>query len=84
MEREGCVAFVEVRTKRSSAFGTPEESVTAAKRRRLMETAYHYLQEHSLDVQFSIDLVAVVLDRRGVVERVTHLENVVTGDDAAE
>ena len=52
MEHEGAVVFVEVRTKRSTAFGTPEESVTAAKRKRLTATAYTYLQEHDLDVPF--------------------------------
>ena len=80
MERGDTVVFVEVRTKRSSAFGTPEESVTAAKRKRLTATAWHYLQEHELDVPFRIDLVAIVLDRRGAVQRATHLENAVTGD----
>ena len=84
MEQAETVVFVEVRTKRSSAFGTPEESVTAAKRRRLSATAFHYLQEQELDVPFRIDLVAVAMNARGVVERVTHLENVVTGEDVAE
>ncbi|MDE2901065.1 MAG: YraN family protein [Chloroflexota bacterium] len=83
MERDGELVFVEVRTKRGGAFGTPEESVTAAKRRRLTATAYHYLQEHDLDVPFRIDLVAIAMNLRGNVERVTHLENVVTGEDAA-
>ena len=84
MEHEGSVVFVEVRTKRSSAFGTPEESVTAGKRKRLTATAYTYLQEHELDVPFHIDLVAIALNTRGVVQRVTHLENVVTEDLPAD
>ena len=83
MEREGTLVFVEVRTKRGGAFGTPEESVTTAKQRRLAATAFHYLEEHGLDVPFQIDLVAIVMSTRGVVERVTHLENVVTGEDAS-
>ena len=84
MERDGEVVFVEVRTKRGRAFGTPEESVTPAKRRRLSATAYHYLEEHGLDVPFRIDLVAIAMNLRGVVERVTHLESVVSGEDSAE
>ena len=85
MEHEGAVVFVEVRTKRSTAFGTPEESVTAAKQKRLTATAYTYLQEHELDVPFQIDLVAIVLNTyRGEVVRVTHLENVVTEDPLAD
>ena len=84
MEHEGAVVFVEVRTKRSTAFGTPEESVTAAKRKRLTATAYTYLQEHDLDVPFQIDLVAIAVNTRGEVTRVTHLENVVTEDPLAD
>ncbi len=84
MDSEDTVVFVEVRTKRSSAFGTPEESVTAAKRRRLTATAYHYLQQHNLDVPWRIDLVAITMNARGQVSRVTHLENVVTEDIPAD
>ena len=85
MEHEGAVVFVEVRTKRSTAFGTPEESVTAAKQKRLTATAYTYLQEHELDVPFRIDLVAIAAQHvRGEVVRVTHLENVVTEDPLAD
>ena len=84
MEYEGAVVFVEVRTKRSTAFGTPEESVTATKRRRLTATAYTYLQEHDLDVPFQIDLVAIAVNARGEVARVAHLENVVTEDMAVD
>lgn len=84
MEHEDTVVFVEVRTKRSSAYGTPEESVTAAKRRRLTATAFHYLQQHNLDVPWRIDLVAITVNARGQVARVTHLENVVTEDMPAD
>ena len=33
------LVFVEVRTRRGAEYGTPEESVTAAKARRLIATA---------------------------------------------
>ena len=33
------LVFVEVRTRRGAEYGTPEESVTAAKSRRLIATA---------------------------------------------
>ena len=72
------IAFVEVRTRRSRTFGSPEESVTATKRQRLVSTAYHYLQEHDLSQPWRIDLVAIEIDARGAVKRVSHLENVVS------
>lgn len=38
------LVFVEVRSRRSAAFGSAAESVTPAKRRRLLLAAQHYLQ----------------------------------------
>ena len=71
-------AFVEVRTRRGQAFGTPEESLTDAKLARMIAVAEHYLAEYDLaDVDWRLDLVAVVIDRSGRLERLDVLENVV-------
>jgi putative endonuclease len=37
------IVFVEVRSREVPGFGTPEESVTPAKRRRIVGAARHYL-----------------------------------------
>jgi putative endonuclease len=72
--------FVEVRTRRSRALGTPEESLTPRKRRHLIAAAQTYLQAHGLvDVPWRIDLVAVELSPRGDLLRVDVVENAVTG-----
>ena len=39
------LVFVEVRSREVSAFGTPEESVTPAKRRRIVGAARQYLSK---------------------------------------
>jgi putative endonuclease len=58
--------FVEVKARRTGAFGTPEEAVTAAKQRRLLEAAQAYLAEHDLDeVAWRIDVVAITVAGRG-------------------
>ncbi len=43
-QQNGELVFVEVRTRSGPALGTPEESLTAAKARRLIATAETYLQ----------------------------------------
>ena len=54
------IVFVEVRTRRSQAYGTPEESVTLPKRHWLALAAQQYLQDHGLDHRsWRIDLVAI-------------------------
>lgn len=72
--------FVEVRTRRGSQFGTPEESITPRKRQHLLAAAQAYLAEHNLqDVDWRIDVVAVELSSKGELLRVEVIENAVTG-----
>lgn len=74
------LVFVEVRARRGSAMGGPEESVTTTKGRRLIMTAQHYLQSHPGFPDWRIDLVAVRMDRQGRVLRVSLVENAVTAE----
>lgn len=68
--RDGAYHFFEVRTRRGNACGTPEESVTPAKRQRMIDVARTYLGEHDLDdVDWRIGFVAVEMDRAGRVLR---------------
>ncbi len=55
------LAFVEVRFRRSSDFGSGAESVGVSKRRRLIAAAQHYLQRHPklADLPCRFDVVAI-------------------------
>ena len=47
--RDGdCICFVEVRLRSSAEFGTPAQTVTAEKRRRLVRTAQIYIENRKL------------------------------------
>lgn len=79
LEKNGELVFVEVRTRKSSAFGLPEESLTDTKLSRLVTLSETYLQEHQLSsVSWRIDVVAIELGPRGQVKRLEHIENAVT------
>ena len=72
-----CLVFVEVRTRRGDAFGSPAESVTAAKERRLLTVAKAYLQQHNdVPPDQRIDVVAVELSR-GRLLAVRHIEGAI-------
>ena len=74
------LVFVEVRTRRGEAFGLPEASFTAAKRRHLIAAAQTYLQENNLsEAAWRIDVVAVEFSPRGRLMRVDIVENAVQG-----
>ncbi len=65
------LAFVEVRTRRGESCGSPEESLTARKRTRLVALAFEFLQAHPqyADCAWRIDLVAIQLDRANRIVR---------------
>ena len=77
-EHEGCLVFVEVRTKTGSSFGSPEESVTTAKQEKLASVAMSYVQTHDdLPSEWRIDVVAIEVSPRGRVVRTELIQNAV-------
>ena len=77
-EKDGKLIFVEVRTRRGDRLGTPEESITPAKRARLIAAAQTYLDEHGqTDRDWCIDVVAIEIGSRGEVQRCTLIENAI-------
>jgi putative endonuclease len=78
-QHEDCLVFVEVRTKTGSRFGTPEESVTAAKQEKLVSVAMSYLQTHdNLPSEWRIDVVAIEVSPNGRVARTELIRNAVS------
>jgi uncharacterized protein (TIGR00252 family) len=73
-----CLTFVEVRTRRGRSHGSPAESITAAKKRKLIEVAETYLQEHnSLPLDWRIDVVSILMSRSGTVSQMELLKSAV-------
>lgn len=75
------LVFVEVRTKKSLEFGSPEESISRTKQERLKAVAARYQQTHNkLPPLWRIDVVAVELNQDGTPSRIELIENAVSGD----
>ena len=75
------LVFIEVRTKTSREFGSPEESITSAKKERVRASAAYYQQMHdNLPPLWRIDVVAVELNQYGKPSRIELVENAV-GDE---
>ena len=53
------LVFVEVRARTSDRFGGAAESITAAKRARVVRAAQHYLVRHKIDKACRFDVVLV-------------------------
>ena len=73
------LVFVEVKTRRGEASGRAEDAVSAAKGRRLLATgeAFGAARPECADAIWRVDLVAITLDRAGVVRRVSHIVNAI-------
>jgi len=78
---DGCLVVVEVKTRRSLAFGSPVEAVTAVKAARLRRLAACWMSEHRSQVgsvaDVRIDVVGVLRPRTGPA-RIEHLVAVAT------
>ena len=74
------LAFVEVKTRKGTNAGTPEDAITPRKAQKLILLAQTYLYEHDLDEEseYSIDVIGVELDRAGKLLRCEHWENAVS------
>ena len=54
------LVFVEVKSRRSQAFGSPKQAITPAKQHKLSQVAWHYLQKHNLtEAKARFDVVTV-------------------------
>ncbi len=70
--------FVEVRTCLSTAYGTPEESLTATKQQHLLAASQEYLQRHDMaEADCRIDLVSIRLGAGSQEPRIDHLQHAV-------
>ncbi len=68
-EKDGRLSFVEVRTRRSRRYGTPEESLTERKAARLIAVAEAFIQqEYGISPPYwGIDFVAIEMNAVGKV-----------------
>jgi putative endonuclease len=73
------LVFVEVKTRRGRAMGSPEEGLTRQKGQKLIELATIYVAELGREVDWRIDLVAVELDASGRLLRCEQIPNAVLG-----
>jgi putative endonuclease len=76
-ERDGIVAFVEVKARRGKSFGHPVEAVNWRKQRELTRSASVWLARFGDGKHtFRFDVIGVLIGESGV--RVRHVENAFT------
>ena len=71
------LVFIEVRTKTSCEFGSPEESITPMKKDKIIASASSYINTHQTGTNsWRIDFVAIEVDQKGKLVRAELIENI--------
>lgn len=59
---DGCIVFVEVKTRRSLAYGAPSEAVNYAKQRKISQVASQYLSKYrKMNYPVRFDVIEVYM-----------------------
>jgi len=73
---DNILIFVEVRTKRSSNFVSPEESINQKKLKKLYWNAEAYLVNKRHNGQSRVDAICIILDVNNNVEKLEHYKGI--------
>jgi len=75
VDADGAIVFVEVRSRADESFGPAEDTITPAKRQRLIRAARYFLATHQIeDRPLRFDIVTVILGESGRPQ-IRHYEN---------
>ena len=73
----GEVVFVEVKSRKETAFGFPEEQLSWKKQKKLWRLAEYYLKRYPKDQPARIDVVAILFDGREELLSIRLIENAI-------
>jgi putative endonuclease len=74
VERDGTIAFVEVKARKGGEFGGPVQAVNYRKRKQLERSAIAWIDRHGREAEsYRFDVVGVLLN--GAEVRICHVEN---------
>lgn len=71
-QKDQTLAIVEVKTRTSTDFGTPESFVNKKKINLILEATNAYVDEKNLDLEISLDIISVILGKETKIE---HIQN---------
>ena len=78
-QHKGTLVFIEIKTRRSSEFGFPEEAVTTGKKRRLIQLARWYLARYQkTEPAVRFDVLAIEL--KGEKPLIRLIQNAIEAD----
>ncbi len=67
------IVIVEVKTRRTTFFGEPEEFVTKTKQKFLIRATNNYAEKYNIDNEFRFDIVSVLFNSN--TKQINHIED---------
>lgn len=75
-EKDGCIVFVEVKTRKNSMFGEPSEYVNSDKQNRIKKAASVYADIENTDIRFDVIEVFYEEDNGQLFSnKINHIDN---------
>ena len=75
-QKNDVITFVEVKTRTNRNFGWPEEAVTDEKLEKIATAAEKYLEKNKLSLDWQIDIISIVIDKKTRLVKLSHLKNI--------
>jgi|SRR3989338_4882240 len=75
-QKSGIIIFVEVKTRRNTEAGWPEEAVTPEKIRKIAVAGQLYLLENKINANWQIDVISIFLNEKNKPMEMKHFKNV--------
>lgn len=72
-QKGNCLAAVEVKTRSTLDFGTPEEFLKPAQIQRIIKTVDYFVTTKNLNVEVRFDIIAIVITSQN--SELEHIEN---------
>ena len=74
-EKNNCICFVEVKSRKSNKYGMPEEAITHYKQKKIIKVAQLYIKQKKIkDKYFRFDVIAIFFDNN-LLKEIKHITN---------
>ena len=75
-QKDECIVFVEVKTRRNRIFGDPLQAINYQKRKNLCLAINHYIHYRKFDNPWRFDVITVVGEMGNKMPEINHIENI--------